>query len=101
MTDITFALSAKDLEKAEAFCRGLAAKDKNLAIKMDTDIIKITLEGLGLEQQPRVAATVFELINRHNIPIKASATSNQKIDCFIDKVYEKITMDTLIEGFGL
>lgn len=101
MTNITFALSAKDLEKAEAFCHNLAAKDKDLVIKMDTNIIKITIEGLGLEQQPRVAATVFELINSHNIPIKASVTSNLKIDCFIDKIYEKLTMDTLIEGFGL
>lgn len=101
MSDITFALSAEDLQDAEAFCRGLAAKDKDLIIKMDTNIVKMTIEGLGLEQQPRVTATVFELLNNNNIPIRSSITSNQKISCFIDKIYEKQAMDTLIDGFGL
>ena len=101
MSDITFALSTEDLQKAETFCHDLAARDKDLIIKLDTNMIKMTIEGLGLEQQPRVAATVFELLNNHNIPIKASVTSNLKIDCFIDKIYEKQAMDTLIEEFGL
>ncbi|NLJ40744.1 MAG: 4-hydroxy-tetrahydrodipicolinate reductase [Clostridiales bacterium] len=101
VSDITFALSAEDLPKAEAFCNDLAKKNKDLIIKLETDIIKMTIQGLGLEQQPRVAAKVFDLLNSHNISIKASVTSNIKIDCFIRGIHEKQAMDTLIEGFGL
>lgn len=101
MSDVTFAISADDLKKAEKFCHDLASEDNELIIKLDTNMVKMTIEGLGLEQQPKVAATVFELLNSHNIPIKASVTSNLKVDCFIDKIYEKQAMDILIEGFGL
>ena len=101
MSDIAFALSADNLQKAENFCKDLASKDSGLSIKLDTNIIKMSIEGLGLEQQPRIAATVFELFTKHNIPIKASVTSNIKIDCFINKIHEKQAMDMLIDEFGL
>lgn len=101
MMDITLALSMDDVEKVESFCNDLAAKYPKLMVKLDANITKLTIEGLGLEQQPRIAATAFELLTNHNIPLKASVTSNIKIDCFIDKIYEKQAMDTLIEGFGI
>lgn len=101
MSDIAFALSADNLQKAEKFCKDLASKDSGLSIKLDTNIIKMSIEGLGLEQHPRIAATVFELFTKHNIPIKASVTSNIKIDCFINKIHEKQAMDMLIDEFGL
>ena len=101
MSDITFAISAENLQKAEAFCGDLAAQNEELTIKLDTNIIKMSIEGLGLEQQPQIATTFFELLNGHNIPIKASITSSIRIDCFFDKIYEKQAMDTLIDEFGL
>ncbi|NLI60402.1 MAG: 4-hydroxy-tetrahydrodipicolinate reductase [Clostridiales bacterium] len=101
MSDITFAISVENLQKAEAFCGDLAAQNEELTIKLDTNIIKMSIEGLGLEQQPQIATTFFELLNGHNIPIKASITSSIRIDCFFDKIYEKQAMDTLIDEFGL
>lgn len=101
MSDIAFALSADNLQQAESFCKDLVSKDSGLSIKLDTNIVKLSIEGLGLEQHPKIAASVFELFTRHNIPIKASVTSNIRIDCFIDKIHEKQAMDMLIDEFGL
>lgn len=101
MMDITLALSSDSLGMAEALCNDLVDKYPSLMIKLEPNITKISIEGLGLEQQPRITAKAFELLFNHNIPLKASVISNVKMDCFIDEIYQKQAMDTLIEGFGL
>lgn len=96
---VKFAVSKDNLKEATSFCNELKEKEPQITTSLDEDIIKVTIGGLGIERQPAIAAKAFELLSDQHVPLKASITSNTEVNCFINSIYEKETIDTLIEGF--
>ena len=64
-------------------------------------IVKLSVEGMGMEHQPGVAARIFTIMAEQNIDIKAITTSETKVSYIIDKQDEKRALEALMEAFEL
>ena len=54
-----------------------------------------------MEYQSGIAAKVFKALARQGILVRAVSTSETKISCIIDKIFEKNAIEALIEAFNL
>lgn len=54
-----------------------------------------------MEYQSGIAAKVFEVLTKQGIFIKAISTSETKISCIIDQLYEKSAIESILEEFKL
>jgi len=83
-TDLTFTVPKVDHQKAlsivEKSLPGLHAR----GLKVDTDIAKVSVVGVGMRTHAGVAATMFQTLARENINIQMISTSEIKISVVID-----------------
>jgi len=84
--NISFSLSKDELKKAESAMNEYVSDLQGAKLTSFDDITKITVEGIGMERQPGVAAKLFSTLALENISIKAISTSETKIAfCVRDK----------------
>ncbi len=83
--NISFTLSRKDLGRTIQLIRGFQEMLPNLWMDIMEDIIKVTVEGVGMEKQSGVAARVFEVLAGLKVKIKSVTTSETKISYIIDQ----------------
>jgi aspartate kinase len=98
-TDLTFTVSKADHKKArfivEKALPALAAK----GVKVDTDIAKISVVGVGMRTHAGVAAKMFEVLAREGINIEMISTSEIKISVVIDAKYSELAVRVLHDAF--
>ena len=100
-TDLTFTVQDGDLQRAMQVLE--AAKD---AIGYDelrgaTDVVKISVIGVGMRSHAGVAAQMFTALADRKINIEAISTSEIKISILIDPAYEELAIRTLHSLYGL
>ena len=100
-TDMTFTVPEGDLEKALEVLE--ASKDelnyKNLTGA--TDIVKVSIIGVGMRSHAGVAADMFRELAKKGINILAITTSEIKISILIEAAYQELAVRTLHSLFGL
>jgi len=98
-TDLTFTVSKADHKKARSIVEkalpALAAK----GVKVDTDIAKISVVGVGMRTHAGVAAKMFEVLAREGINIEMISTSEIKISVVIDEKYSELAVRVLHDAF--
>ncbi|MGB7950987.1 MAG: aspartate kinase [Candidatus Binatia bacterium] len=98
-TDLTFTVSKADHKKARSIVEkalpALAAK----GVKVDTDIAKISVVGVGMRTHAGVAAKMFEVLAREGINIEMISTSEIKISVVIDAKYSELAVRVLHDAF--
>jgi aspartate kinase len=98
-TDLTFTVSKTDHKKARSIVEkalpALAAK----GVKVDTDIAKISVVGVGMRTHAGVAAKMFEVLAREGINIEMISTSEIKISVVIDEKYSELAVRVLHDAF--
>lgn len=100
-TDVTFTLSKTDLARVEADLEGLAREVGGQGYRVDSEIAKVSIVGLGMRSHAGVAARMFELLAQENINIQAISTSEIKVSCLIAARYAELAVRVLHDGFGL
>ena len=99
-TDVTFTVAKTDLTRVTDLIES-SAKEVGASVEYDSDIVKVSVVGLGMRSHAGVAAKVFGLLAAEGINIQAISTSEIKISCIIAAKYTELAVRTLHEGLGL
>ncbi len=99
--NISFSLNRDGLEKAVSTLDSFKKQETGITSEVIKGITKITVEGIGMQRQPGVAARVFEAFAAAGIKIKIITTSETKISMCIDTGDKLIAVNTVSQIFGL
>lgn len=100
-TDMTFTLPSGDVEKA---VKVLEAKKDDIGfdvVQNETDLVKVSVIGIGMRSHTGVAATAFKTMAEKGINIKAITTSEIKISILIDGEYAELAVRALHAAYKL
>lgn len=98
-TDLTFTVPKADHKKALAIVEKTARAVNAKGVKVDTDMAKISIVGVGMRTHAGVAAKMFEALAREGINIEMISTSEIKISVVIDAKYTELAVRVLHETF--
>jgi aspartate kinase len=98
-TDLTFTVSKPDHKKAVSIVEKTLTAVKAKGVKVDTDIAKVSVVGVGMRTHAGVAAKMFEVLAREGINIEMISTSEIKISVVIDAKYTELAVRVLHDAF--
>jgi len=98
-TDLTFTVPKADHKKALAIVEKTAAAVNAKGVKIDTDMAKISVVGVGMRTHAGVAAKMFEVLAREGINIEMISTSEIKISVVIEAKYTELAVRVLHDAF--
>ncbi len=98
--DVSFSLPSADMDKACAALGALPA-GSYASLSRQSDLVKLTVEGPGMERQPGIAGRVFDrLASRQVVPFLVT-TSETKIAVCLPAAQESGAVSALKDAFGL
>ncbi|WP_108663426.1 aspartate kinase [Acuticoccus kandeliae] len=100
-TDITFTVPQADFDRAMATLEEQRDKIRFAKLLGDTDVVKVSVIGVGMRSHAGVAATAFKALGERSINIRAITTSEIKISVLIDAAYSELAVRTLHSVYGL
>ena len=100
-TDVTFTVPKTDLTRTRALIEDCAKEFNTSSVEYDSDIVKVSIVGLGMRSHAGVAAKMFGILAGEGINIQGISTSEIKISCIIASKYTELAVRALHEGFGL
>ncbi len=98
-TDLTFTVPKADHKKALGIVERTAALVNAKGVRVDTDMAKISVVGVGMRTHAGVAAKMFEVLAREGINIEMISTSEIKISVVIEAKYTELAVRVLHEAF--
>ena len=98
-TDLTFTVSKADHKKALAIVERTLPALQAKGVRVDTDIAKVSVVGVGMRTHAGVAAKMFEVLGREGINIEMISTSEIKISVVIDAKYTELAVRVLHDAF--
>lgn len=100
-TDITFTVPESDYERARKVIEENVKEIGFENIEGATDVVKVSVIGMGMRSHAGVAAQCFEGLAEKGINIRAITTSEIKISVLIDSAYTELAVRTLHSLYGL
>jgi aspartate kinase len=100
-TDMTFTVSAAELDKALDVLKGVEDDIGYADLRGSTDVVKVSVIGVGMRSHAGVAAQMFKALAEKGINIEAISTSEIKISILIDAAYAELAVRTLHSLYGL
>jgi len=98
-TDMTFTVPKADHQKALAIVERALPAVHAKGIKVDTEIAKISVVGVGMRTHAGVAAKMFEVLAREQINIQMISTSEIKISVVIAAQHADQAVRALHDAF--
>jgi aspartate kinase len=98
-TDLTFTVPKADHKKALAIVEKTALAVEAKGVKVDTDIAKVSVVGVGMRTHAGVAAKMFEVLAREGINIEMISTSEIKISVVIEAKHADLAVRLLHDAF--
>ncbi|MDP6951432.1 MAG: ACT domain-containing protein, partial [Alphaproteobacteria bacterium] len=99
--DITFTVGTDDIERALSVLgeerEGLGFEE----ILSDSDVVKVSVIGVGMRTHAGVARTMFETLSDKGINIQVISTSEIKISVLIAEEYTELALRSLHAAYGL
>jgi len=99
--DLTFTVPKNDMRKAEAILKGIVADLGARDVRVDDNICKVSIVGVGMRSHAGVASKMFKTLADLNINIQLITTSEIKISVVIDEEYMELAVRGLHKAFGL
>jgi aspartate kinase len=100
-TDLTFTVPATDLDRTTKVLSEAKMQIGYSDLRGATDIVKVSVIGIGMRSYAGVAAQMFQALAEKGINIEAISTSEIKISILIDAVYAELAVRTLHSLYGL
>jgi len=94
-TDMTFTVQDTELEKTLKVIEGAKEKIGYSDLRGSTDVVKISVIGVGMRSHAGVAAKMFKALAEKGINIEAITTSEIKISILIEAAYTELAVRTL------
>ncbi len=101
LTDISFTVPKSDAKIGFRITKNVADKVGAQDVKLDENIAKVSIVGVGMKSHSGVAAKMFAALARENVNIIMISTSEIKISCVIDSKYTELAVRTLHDTFNL
>ena len=98
---LTFTVPKEALDHCLDAIRGRQAEIGFDDIIHYTDVVKVSVVGVGMRSNPGVAAKMFETLAERRINIFAISTSEIKISVLIDMDYAELAVRVLHTAYGL
>jgi len=100
-TDITFTVPQSEYDRALAVLDKASDEIGYTAIEGATDVVKVSVIGVGMRSHAVVAAAAFRALSEKGINIRAISTSEIKISVLIDAAYAELAVRALHSVYGL
>ncbi len=100
-TDLTFTVRKEDLPRARKLAEEASRKLLAGEIRIDPNVAKVSVVGVGMRSAAGVAAKMFAALGRAGINIQAISTSEIKLSCLIDAKYTELAVRELHGAFEL
>ncbi len=100
-TDFTFTVHRNDYGKALEILQKTARELGAEKVTGDTNIVKISLVGVGMRSHAGIASKMFEALAKERINIQMISTSEIKISVVVDEKYLELGVRTLHAAFDL
>ena len=94
-TDMTFTVPATDLDRTVKVLEDAKPQIGYSDLRGATDIVKVSVIGVGMRSHAGVAAQMFNALAEKGINIEAISTSEIKISVLIDAAYAELAVRTL------
>jgi aspartate kinase len=100
-TDLTFTVAQADLERAVAVLEKRRALLGFDALKPDSNVVKISVIGVGMRSHAGVAKQMFQTLADKGINIQVISTSEIKVSVLIAAEYTELALRALHTAYGL
>ncbi len=100
-TDLTFTVPRSDYERSMASIEANSEEIGFGGLEGVTDVVKVSVIGIGMRSHAGVAAQAFRALAGRNINIRAITTSEIKISVLIDAAFTELAVRTLHSLYGL
>ncbi|HKF93688.1 MAG TPA: aspartate kinase, partial [Gammaproteobacteria bacterium] len=100
-TDFTFTVHRNDFNRAHTILVSITRKLKAREMAGDTQIVKISLVGVGMRSHAGIASQMFKALATEGINIRMISTSEIKISVVVDEKYLELGVRALHEVFEL
>lgn len=100
-TDLTFTLAKSDLDRAVKVLEERRAELGYAALKPDSNVVKISVIGVGMRSHAGVAKKMFQVLADKGINIQVISTSEIKVSVLIAEEYTELALRALHTAYGL
>jgi len=99
--NLTFTTGRRDATRAAELMRAAQADIGFQEIRLDEDVAKVSVVGVGMRSHAGVAQTMFRALADKGIKFQAISTSEIKISVLIDAAYAELAVRALHSAYGL
>lgn len=101
LADLTFTVARADLDRAVAVLEKKRATLRFAALKPDSNVVKISVIGVGMRSHAGVAQQMFQTLSEKGINIQVISTSEIKVSVLIAAEYTELALRALHTAYGL
>ncbi len=98
-TDVTFTVPRGDVQKALERVKNVAPEIGAEDVVYDSEVVKVSIVGLGMRSHAGVASRMFEVLAAEGINIQMISTSEIKISIVIAAKYAELAVRVLHDAF--
>lgn len=99
--NMTFTTGRRDAKRAVDILTERAGELGYEELRMDADVAKVSVIGVGMNSHVGVAGTMFQALADRGVRIQAISTSEIKISVLIDAAYTELAVRALHAAYGL
>ena len=99
--NLTFTTGRRDATRAAELMRAAQTDIGFQEIRLDEDVAKVSVIGVGMRSHAGVAQTMFRALADKGIKFQAISTSEIKISVLIDAAYAELAVRALHSAYGL
>ncbi len=99
--DMTFTVMRTDYERTLKLLQEVIARIGAEKVQGDTNIVKISIVGVGMRNHSGIASTMFSVLAKEGINISMISTSEIKVSCVIEEKYTELAVRALHDAFEL
>ncbi len=100
-TDLTFTVTKADLDRAVAVLEQQNSKIGFTALRPDSNVVKISVIGVGMRSHAGVAKQMFQTLADRGINIQVISTSEIKVSVLVAAEYTELALRALHTAYGL
>ena len=99
--NLTFTTGRRDAVRAAELMTAAKAQLGFEEIRVDEDVAKVSVVGVGMRSHAGVAQTMFKALADKGVKFQAISTSEIKISVLIDAAYAELAVRALHSAYGL
>ncbi|HXM85262.1 MAG TPA: ACT domain-containing protein, partial [Stellaceae bacterium] len=100
-TDMTFTVGKADLDRALQVLEEKRATLGFNALRPDSNVVKISVIGVGMRSHAGVAQLMFKTLADRAINIQVISTSEIKVSVLVSEEYTELAVRALHTAYGL